>query len=295
MTGKIKTLNMVIWLLLLTFGGCENLAKDDLISNNLPLKASPTQVEVDQILIPAGKFSMGDAKNEKDPWIRMSQPVRQVTINSFYMDIHEVTVGQFKQFIDDCHYRPDLVRVNGWNFERFWHCVTRYSPEDNHPMVFVSWSDANNYAKWLGKRLPTESEWEYAARGGLVGNRYTWGDLIDQGQASCRGKSWRDQWHRTSPVGSFPANGFGLYDMGGNVWEWCSDWFHDTNSQRRSANMPSNQSSNHQKRRVLRGGSWNDTQDSGLRVAIRLSGNPFIHQNFFTLGSIGFRCASDVE
>ena len=173
-TGKVKTLNMVIWLLLLAFSGCENLAKDDLISNNLPLKASPTQVEVDQILIPAGKFSMGDAKNEKDPWIRMSQPVRQVTINSFYMDIHEVTVGQFKQFIDDCHYRPDLVRVNGWNFERFWHCVARYSPEDNHPMVFVSWSDANNYAKWLGKRLPTESEWEYAARGGLVGNRYTW-------------------------------------------------------------------------------------------------------------------------
>ena len=76
MTGKIKTLNMVIWLLLLAFGGCENLAKDDLISNNLPLKASPTQVKVDQILIPAGKFSMGDAKNEKDPWIRMSQPVR---------------------------------------------------------------------------------------------------------------------------------------------------------------------------------------------------------------------------
>ena len=84
-------------------------------------------------------------------------------------------------------------------------------------MVFVSWSDANNYAKWLGKRLPTESEWEYAARGGLVGNRYTWGDLIDQDQANCRGKSWKDQWHRASPVGSFPAHGFGLYDMSENV------------------------------------------------------------------------------
>ena len=87
---------MTIWLLLLAFCSCENLAKDDLINNNLSLKASPTQMEVDQVLVPAGRFSMEDVKNEETHWILMSQPVHQVTVSSFYMDIHEVTVGQFK-------------------------------------------------------------------------------------------------------------------------------------------------------------------------------------------------------
>ena len=122
------------------------MVKDDLPGNNLPLKTSPQQIGTDQILIPTGQFYIGDTKNEKNPWIRMSQPVHQVTLKSFYMDTHEITVDQFKQFIDDCHYRPDLVRVNGWNFKRFWCCVARYSSEDNHPMVFVSWSDT--YAKY---------------------------------------------------------------------------------------------------------------------------------------------------
>ncbi|MEE2911033.1 MAG: SUMF1/EgtB/PvdO family nonheme iron enzyme [Candidatus Poribacteria bacterium] len=99
--------------------------------------------------------------------------------------------------------------------------------------------------------MTTEFEWEYGTREGLVGNRYTWGDLTYQYQANCRGKSWKDRWHRVNPVGSFPANGFGLYDMSENVWKCCSDWFHDTNLQLQSANMPSNQSRNHQKRRVL--------------------------------------------
>ena len=110
-----------------------------------------------------------------------------------------------------------------------------------------------------------------------------------------RRKSWQDQWHRISPVDSFPANGFGLYDMSENVWKCCSDWFHDTNLQLQSANMPSQPKSQSPKTTCFRGRSWNNTQDSGLRVAIRLSGIPSINQNFFTLGSIGFRCVSDVE
>jgi formylglycine-generating enzyme required for sulfatase activity len=106
--------------------------------------------------------------------------------------------------------------------------------KDNHPVVQVSWDDAVAYAKWAGKRLPTEAEWEFASRGGLEGKKYAWGDELQPG-----GKTLANFWQgpfpetntdedgfpRTSPVKSFPPNGFGLYDMIGNVWEWCSDWY----------------------------------------------------------------------
>lgn len=106
---------------------------------------------------------------------------------------------------------------------------------DDHPVVHVSWDDAAAYATWAGKRLPTEAEWEYAARGGLAGKRFAWGDAAPTETDGGRANIWQgtfpnrntkaDGWDRTAPVKSYPANGYGLYDTAGNVWEWCGDWY----------------------------------------------------------------------
>ena len=133
----------------------------------------------------------------------------------FYMDTTEVTVGQFKKFAEESGYAYPANR---------WKDVARYSPMDEHPMIHVSWNDATAYAQWAGKRLPTEAEWEYAARGGLSGKRYPWGDDITHDHANYDGTRGKDRWGAwnklkpgTAPVGSFEPNGYGLYDMAGNA------------------------------------------------------------------------------
>jgi formylglycine-generating enzyme required for sulfatase activity len=112
---------------------------------------------------------------------------------------------------------------------------TDIAGRESHPVVQVSWMDANAYAAWAGKRLPTEAEWEYACRGGLAGKRFPWGDEPLPETDGKRANIWQgefphrntkaDGWERTAPVKSYPPNGYGLYDMGGNVWEWCGDWY----------------------------------------------------------------------
>ena len=207
-------------------------------------------------LIPAGSFEMGDSKNEPEDYMKRSRPVHRVELDAFYMDVREVTVGQFREFVNQ----------SGHKYGGNWNDVAKYSPGDEYPMVYVTWNDATAYAKWAGKRLPTEAEWEYAARGGLVGKRYPWGDEITHDDANYYGTGGKDKWSECAPVGSFAANGYGLYDMAGNVWEWCQDWYEENYYSSSPAKNPPGPDTG--SRQVLRGGGWVNSARN-LRVAGR--------------------------
>jgi formylglycine-generating enzyme required for sulfatase activity len=190
------------------------------------------------------------------------------TIKLFWMDATEITVGQFKKFLESSGYKPDDP-IN-------WDDVSGYSPGNKYPMIYVSWHDATAYAKWAGKRLPTEKEWKWAARGGLKNKKYPWGDdeSLARDYANYKRTGGKDKWdeYSTAPVGSFKPNGYGLFDMAGNVSEWCQDWYDSD-----------------QDRRVLRGGSLR--RDAGdLRVAYRGYDHPSRGNDAY--GGYGFRCVS---
>ena len=224
------------------------------------------------ILIPSGTFDIGDHSGKDKAAVR-----RTVLLDSFYMDVHEVTVGQFKQFVDQ----------SGYNYGGNWSEVNKHSLGDDHPMICVNWNDATAYAEWSGKRLPTEAEWEKAARGGLNGKLYVWGDDMKfvNLHANFFGVQGKDQWDETTaPVGSFFSNGFGLYDMAGNAYEWCADWY--SKDYYLDAPYKNPLGPNSGERRVLQGGSW--TSDTTfLRLANRFDSFPNDRYNNF-----GFRCVS---
>ena len=160
------------FLFLLVFFGCgdessnqDEIVKDEVVEGEFK-KITWEKDGKEMVLIPAGSFEMGDhfSEGEED-----ELPVHTVALDAVYMDTHEVTVGQFKQFVNQTGY-------DDYKMKYMWDQVAKYSPGDDYPMIYVSWNDATAYAEWAGKRLPTEAEWEYAARGGLVGQRYVWGD-----------------------------------------------------------------------------------------------------------------------
>ncbi len=228
----------------------------------------------DMVFIPAGRFRMGSNDGDKD-----EKPVHTVEVDGFWMDKYEVTTSQYAEFVRATeHEPPDRA---DWGMAD-WNTWDRNRPPpgyEDHPVVGVSWDEAAAYCKWTGKRLPTEAEWEKACRGESKETRYPWGDKIDPDRANYK-KSGKG---KTAPVGSYEPNGYGLYGMSGNVWEWVADWY-DSGYYRRS---PSNNPVNEQSEsiyRVLRGGSWH-SKPNDLRCASRWSdpGFRFIY--------LGFRCA----
>ncbi len=221
--------------------------------------------------IPAGTFAMGSTQFYPE-----EGPVRRVSVDGFWIDEHPVTVAEFRRFVDDTGhvtlaevapsaadypdadpellvagslvFRPTRGPIDLRDYRNWWHWTPGAfwrrpeGPESNvggrerHPVVHISYADALAYAQWAGKSLPTEAEWERAARGGLDGKVFAWGDEFAP-KGRIMANTWLGEfpWQnltgdgggRTSPIRKFAPNGFGLYDMTGNTWEWTSDWFSD--------------------------------------------------------------------
>ena len=234
------------------------------------------------VRIPAGEFQMGSDNGERD-----EKPVHTISLDAFYIDPYEVMVGEYKRFLEATNHRP------------LPNSVSRTSPTDQHPVVEVSWHDAMAYAQWAGKRLPTEAEWEKAARGGLIGQDYPWEGPIDANKANYS-KNTKSGTHaaRATPVGTYPANDYGLYDMSGNVAEWCLDTyqreFYASGQQRNPVAGAENiqqaiaNADTNRERRIVRGGSWSFNAKS-VRVANRLAEKPSLLSS-----DVGFRCVRDV-
>ncbi len=306
-----------------------------------PLSSPPFP---DMLWIPGGEFRMGS-----DVHYPEEAPAHRVHVDGFWMDRTPVTNQQFLKFVQETGYvtyaeippraedypgalpemlkpgslvfhkpkvRGDLKLCNWWNFVHgaYWRRPLGLNSSldgmDDHPVVHVAWRDVSAYAKWAGKEIPTEAEWEFAARGGIDQAEFAWGDqLAPSGQMMAnfwQGEfPWQnlrtDGYERTSPVGSFPANGYGLIDMIGNVWEWTADWFSAKHSheQMKACCMPRNPRGGPEERsydpierikiprKVLKGGSHLCAPNycRRYRPAAR-----FPHPVDTSTGHVGFRC-----
>jgi formylglycine-generating enzyme required for sulfatase activity len=280
------------------------------------------------VKLPGGSFLMGTESKDGFPEDGEG-PVRETNIDPFWVDKTTVTNAQFAQFIRATDYKTDAERYN-WSFvfENFLHHKKQEKnlpyPDDtpwwkgieeafwkkpeglgsnidnrmDHPVVHISWNDAMAYCKWIGKRLPTEAEREYMARGGLEQKRYPWGDeLTPNGEHRCNiwqgtfpEKNTRDDGYiGTAPARSYKPNGFDLYNISGNVWEWTQDWFSTSYPLLRMRDNP--QGPGQGEAKVIRGGSYlcHKSYCNRYRVAAR-SANTVDSST----GNLGFRCVKDV-
>lgn len=224
-------------------------------------------LEMPMVLVPAGKFTRGSnlADDEK--------PVRQIYLNAFYMDKYEVTVAQYDKYLE----------VTGMEEPPDWETMNQ-PQHQRRPVVNTSWEDAVNYCKWAGKRLPTEAEWEKAARGSN-GGIYPWGNEAPTRLHANYGRSDWDDHMALALVGSFEAgkSPYGIYDLAGNAWEWVFDWYeHDFYAKSPEKN-PIGPAKGIEK--VVRGGSWLYVSEF-LRSAHRFNAQPS-NRHF----GYGFRCA----
>jgi len=232
---------------------------------------APSGERTGSVWIPGGTFLMGSDRHYPE-----EAPAHKVTVGGFWMDIHAVTNREFQRFVAETGHvtlsekparaedypgaQPDMLEPSSVVFRKpstpvdmrnaynWWTYVkganwrhpqgpgTSLEGLDDHPVVHVGFDDAEAYAKWAGKELPTEAEWEFAARGGVDGAEYVWGEEYMPG-GKPMANTWQgpfpyqnslaDGYEWTSPVGTFPPNGYGLYDMAGNVWEWTTDWYQE--------------------------------------------------------------------
>lgn len=297
--------------------------------------------QAEMVKIEGGTFEMGSTSFQD------AQPLHKVQVNSFYMDVHEVTNAQFEAFVKATGYKtvaeqpldpkdfpgadPAMLvpgsavfkapkQVQGLqNHLQWWEYIPDANwrhPEgpnssivgkENHPVTQLAYADAEAYAKWAGKRLPTEAEWEYAAKAGKHQNEtYYWGSEklekgkwlanIYQGEFPVK-NSMEDGFEGTAPVKSFPANAYGLYDMEGNVWEWCSDFYRPDYYQKSPQNNPKGPADSFDPqepgtvKRVQRGGSFlcNDTYCERYKAGSRGKGEINSPTN-----NVGFRCVKSI-
>ena len=319
-------LAVCLFAIVIVMGGCGNGTEE---GGGTIVKPPLEKTPEGMVLIPAGSFEMGseDAAAEAD-----EQPVHTVHLDAFFMDEHEVTNAEYKEFLLENpswqksridkrfhdggylhhhdHHFPDSGYLHHWDGN------TYPFGKAECPVTYVSWYAAMAYAEWAGKRLPTEAEWEYAARGGLAGKKYPLGNTIlyRYVRGSRPQVNANDHIGDTTPVGQYVDNGYGLYDMAGNVWEWCLDaddrdfyavsddsrnpiaggktiqWLRENFTTIPSGNFTTIPTGPYPggPYRVLRGGSWrNDARD--LRVANRGRVRPT-----YTNVDIGFRCVKDV-
>jgi formylglycine-generating enzyme required for sulfatase activity len=236
------------------------------------------------IFIPAGWFLMGTSEDEildmkkslgwKPEWFADETPQHRVYLDAFYIDETPVTNAEYKRFLDadPQHRAPTHWAQASRTFE---------ARAEKHPVVYVSWDDAQDYARWAGKRLPTEAEWEKAARG-PAGRRFPWGNVID----SNRCNSIEAHIGGTTPVTRYAALGDSPYrviDMAGNVWEWCADWYAADYYQNSPTANPTGPLSSDW--RVLRGGAWDLAIDY-----VRAASRDHIIPGEYGYALVGFRC-----
>jgi formylglycine-generating enzyme len=275
------------------------------------------------VFLNGGTFLMGSEGPDVNPGDGEG-PVREVTVSPFWIGRHAVTNAEFARFVEVTGYRTGAERF-GWSFvfasflparlrrgaqrpeSAPWWCRVEgaywAAPEGpgsdvedrlDHPVVHVDHADARAFCDWAGLRLPTEAEWEFAARGGLEGRRFAWGDeLTPGGEHRCNiwqgtfpvHNSVEDGYAGTAPAERFRPNGYGLFNVAGNVWEWCADWWsaRHTADRQRDPQGPRTGAA-----KVMRGGSYlcHDSYCNRYRVAARTSNDPDSCS-----GNLGFRCA----
>jgi formylglycine-generating enzyme len=279
------------------------------------------------LVIEGGEFLMGSEDRFAYPGDGEG-PVRRVRIDSFSMDACAVSNREFAEFVEATGHVTDAERY-GWSFvfggllpddfpptraagqAPWWRQVEGASwrhPEGpqssvgdrpEHPVLHVSWNDAQAFSEWAGKRLPTEAEWEYAARGGLEGRVFPWGDDLEP-EGEHRMNVWQgtfpaentraDGWYGTGPVHSFPPNGYGLHNMTGNVWEWCVDWFSPDFHMRDKRTNP--QGPGRGTHKTTRGGSYLCHHSYCLRY--RCAARNALEPDSST-GNVGIRCVRSID